>query len=118
VINRATPRPRVDTPFVNDSGPRHARALPEELTIDVQMWTPLRGNLHPFTSVVCETPDPAPRDGDEWKRWAAASLLAVADRDHWQPGRYYFRAEITDDADRTAEVLAQDHWEYRTRHLS
>ncbi|WP_345418578.1 hypothetical protein [Pseudonocardia xishanensis] len=94
--------------------PRHARALPDTLTVDVQMWTPLRGRLHDFTTLECDTPRPLPRDDDEWHRWAVAVLDAVARRDDWQPGRYYFRAEVLDDAGRQAEVLTQDHWEYRT----
>ncbi|WP_181783706.1 hypothetical protein [Pseudonocardia pini] len=101
---------------MDDHSGRHARPLPETLDIDVQMWTSLRGHMHDFTTVVCDSPDPAPRDADEWHRWAEAHLLAVADRDGWQPGRYHFRAEIKDAVDRTAEVLTQDHWEYRTGH--
>lgn len=96
------------------SGERTPGGLPETLNIDVQMWTSLRGRLHDFTTVVCDAPDPAPRDTDEWHRWATEYLQVVAETDGWQPGRYYYRAEVRDDADRTAQVLMQNHWEYRT----
>ncbi|GAA1878616.1 hypothetical protein GCM10009836_70000 [Pseudonocardia ailaonensis] len=84
----------------------------DTIALEVRMWTPLRGRLHDFTTVVCDAPDPAPRDTDEWHRWAVAHLEEVAPRDGWQPGRYHYRAEIRDEAERVETVLSQDHWQY------
>jgi hypothetical protein len=88
--------------------------LPETLSIDVRMWTSLRGRLRDFTTVVVDAPDPAPRDAAEWRRWATEYLRVVAEEDGWQPGRYYYRAEVRNESDRTEQVITQGHWEYRT----
>jgi len=69
----------------------------EQVWLDVQMWTGLRGNFHPFTDVVCDAPDPLPDVVDDWQRWATAHLGAVAAQESWQPGRYSYSAEQRDD---------------------
>jgi hypothetical protein len=82
--------------------------LPQIVTIDVQMWTPLRGRLHDFTTVEADTPVPPPRDAVEWQRWTEAVLGDVAERDRWQSGRYYFTTEAGG-----LGMVARDHWEYQ-----
>jgi len=85
---------------------------PSTIALEVRRWTPLRGRLHQFTTVICDIPEPGPRDADEWRRWAVANLEDIAPRDGWQAGRYHFRAEVRDETDHPVEVLAQDHWQY------
>jgi hypothetical protein len=82
--------------------------------LDVQMWTPMRGRMHPFTTVVCDAPDPAPRTTADWQTWAAAYLEIVAGKDDWQPGRYHYTAELRDDGGRTAQVFTRGQWNWRT----
>lgn len=85
----------------------------ELVFLDVQMWTPLRGNYRPFTDVVCDAPDPAPTDVITWQHWAHDHLAAVAGHDGWQPGRYHFSVEHRDDADHTLQVFARGLWDYQ-----
>jgi hypothetical protein len=80
--------------------------------LDVQMWTPLRGNFHPFLDVVCEAPDPAPAVEGEWRQWASAHLAAAAEHEQWQPGRYHYTAELRDDNGRQVEVKVRGIWEW------
>jgi hypothetical protein len=108
-----------DTPIVDtcpdETGPD--TALPATLSIEVQRWTPMRGRLHQFTTVVADTPQPPPRDADEWHRWSEALLTSVAERDAWQSGRYHYRVQTPRDPDRIdadpeSGAIIQDHWEY------
>jgi hypothetical protein len=80
--------------------------------LDVQMWTGLRGNFHPFMDVSCEAPDPPPADPDEWTRWAAAHLAAVAEQEGWQAGRYHYSAERRSDGGHALEVFTPGIWEW------
>lgn len=90
----------------------------ETVWLDVQMWTGLRGNFHPFMDVACEAPDPPPRDPAEWQQWANAHLDAVAQREGWQAGRYAYRAERRDDDGHPVDVLTRGQWEWNARPYS
>jgi hypothetical protein len=93
--------------------PREATV--NEIWLDVQMWTGLRGHVQQFTEVACAAPDPAPVDTVDWQEWAAAYLEAVAEQDGWQPGRYHYTAEQRDDTGRALEVLVRGIWEWPGR---
>jgi hypothetical protein len=80
--------------------------------LDVQMWTGLRGNFHPFMDVACEAPDPPPAGPSDWQGWAGAYLAAVAEQERWQPGRYAYTAERRDDAGHPVEVYTRGQWEW------
>lgn len=86
----------------------------DQVWLDVRMWTGLRGNFHPFTDVVCDAPEPLPEVVDEWQRWAAAYLGAVATHEGWQPGRYHYSAEQRDDGGHTLAVFARGTWDWTT----
>ena len=87
----------------------------ETVWLDVQMWTGLRGNFHPFTEVACAAPEPAPGIPGEWQQWAGAYLGAVAQLEGWQPGRYAYSAELRDEDGHTVEVLTRGQWEWNAR---
>jgi hypothetical protein len=80
-----------------------------DVWIDVQMWTALRGNFHPFLEIECDVPDggPAADDVDAWRERAVATLTRVADADGWQSGRYHYTVERRDPAGRALEVFVQ-----------
>ncbi|MGD9987498.1 hypothetical protein [Pseudonocardia sp.] len=80
--------------------------------LDVQMWTPLRGSMHPFTDIECDVPDPVPDVPLVWERWALDHLAAVASHDGWQPGRYHYTAERRDRGGHAVEVFARGYWEW------
>lgn len=80
--------------------------------LEVQMWTPLRGQLRPFTEVICDAPDPLPTDATTWQDWAAAYLDVVAAHDDWQAGRYHYSAERRDEGGHTLQVFARGYWEW------
>jgi hypothetical protein len=82
--------------------------------LDVQMWTGLQGNFHPFLDISCDAPDPLPADDGEWQRWSGAHLDAVARQEGWQPGRYHYSAERRDDGGRTVEIFVRGLWELTT----
>jgi hypothetical protein len=82
----------------------------ETVWLDVQMWTGLRGNFHPFMDVACEAPDPPPAMAGEWQQWAGSHLGAVAQKENWQPGRYAYSAEVRDDEGHILEVLTRGQW--------
>ena len=84
----------------------------ETVWLDVQMWTGLRGNFHPFMDVACEAPDPPPAMAGEWQQWAGSYLWAVAQKENWQPGRYAYSAEVRDDEGHILEVLTRGQWEW------
>lgn len=86
----------------------------DEVWLDVQMWTGLRGNFHPFMDVACEAPDPLPAATQEWQQWADAFLGVVAQQEGWQPGRYHYSAEHRDDAGHTLQVFTRGLWEWDT----
>jgi hypothetical protein len=84
----------------------------EQVWLDVQMWTGLRGNFHPFTDLECEAPDPPPATPGDWQRWASQYLGVVAVQEGWQPGRYSYVAERRDDAGHTLQVFTRGQWEW------
>lgn len=84
----------------------------ENLWLDVHMWQPLRGNLHPIADVECETPEPPPHNPDEWHEWAGECLREVADKDNWQSGRYHFTVQERDGDGRSTKEHAQGFWEW------
>jgi hypothetical protein len=86
----------------------HTPAM-SDVWIDVQMWTALRGNFHPYLEIECDVPDggPAADDVDAWRERAVATLTRVADADGWQSGRYHYTVERRDPAGRVLEVFVQ-----------
>ncbi|BBG04676.1 MULTISPECIES: hypothetical protein [Pseudonocardia] len=84
----------------------------ESLWLDVQMWQPLRGVLHPISEIECDIPDPLPEGFDEWHDWAEACLLEVARRDGWQHGRYTYTIQERDGTDHPVRDLGKDVWDY------
>ena len=86
----------------------------ETVWLDVQMWTGLRGNFHPFKDVACEVGEPPPAFAGEWQQWADSYLSAVAQQEAWQPGRYAYSAERRDDDGHILEVLTRGQWEWST----
>ncbi len=81
----------------------------DDVWLDVQMWTGLRGNFHPFIDILCEVPEPPPEPNDieGWRGSALATLTRVAAVDGWQPGRYHYTAERRDSVGRPQQVYVQ-----------
>jgi hypothetical protein len=87
-------------------------SIVDSVWLDVQKWTGLRGNFHPFIEVDCRAPDPAPASAGEWQQWATAQLGAVALQERWQAGRYAYVAERRDEDGRSVELLTRGQWEW------
>ena len=94
------------------SSATHDGTGPASLWLDVQMWQPLRGVLHPITEIECDVPDPLPEGFDEWHGWAEACLMEVALRDGWQHGRYTYTIQERDGTDHPVRDLGKDVWDY------
>jgi len=92
----------------NDRRVVHTPAM-NHVWINVQMWTALRGNFHPFLEIECDVPDagPAADDVHAWRERAMATLTRVARADGWQSGRYHYTAERRDPDGRVLEVFVQ-----------
>ncbi|MBP2365753.1 hypothetical protein [Pseudonocardia parietis] len=92
----------------------------DNLWLDVHMWQPLRGALHPISEIECDMPDPLPHDYDEWHAWAEAVLLGIAARDGWQHGRYFFTIQERDETGHPVQELGKDFWDYerQSRHAA
>lgn len=86
----------------------------EKVSIDVQKWTGLRGNFHPYTEVVCDAPQPLPEEVGTWQQWAADSLLVVARAESWQAGRYHYAAQQRDGEGHTLTTFARGTWDWHT----
>lgn len=84
----------------------------DNLWLDVHMWHPLRGALHPISEIECDVPDPLPQGFEEWHAWAETRLLEVARRDRWQHGRYFFTIQERDETGSQLRELGSDFWEY------
>lgn len=84
----------------------------DQVWLDVQMWTGLQGNFHPFKDVVCAAPQPLPDLVDGWQRWAVGQLDVVAAQETWQPGRYHYAAEQRAENGRALTVFAQGVWDW------
>ena len=86
----------------------------DEVWLDVQMWTGLRGNFRPFMDVSCPVPEPLPTVVGVWQQWAVTSLSTVAAAEGWQAGRYHYCAEQRDDGGHALTVFARGTFDWAT----